>query len=90
MNTTASATVAHGLSATVWKKVRSIEVTIRNDADDTYYTDSHDTSADADDGIEIEKIDATNVTLKRASGTFSTTSFQTTTHTRGWVTIWYE
>ena len=91
MNTTAASTVSHGLSSVAWKKVRGIQVTIRNDADTTYYTDSTDTSDNADDGIEIEKIDATNVTLKRAgSGTFSTTDFQTTTHTRGWVTIWYD
>lgn len=90
MSSDASFTVAHGLSATEWKNVRSIEVTIRNDADTIYYTDSHDTSADADDGIEIEKIEATNVTLKRATGTFSTTDFENPLEdNRGWVTVWY-
>jgi hypothetical protein len=93
MNTTASATVAHGLSATVWKKTRHIEIVIRNDADTEYYTDSHDeatTSAGAG-GVEVNKIDSTNVTLNRASpGAFDSTSFEDTSYNRGWVTIWYE
>lgn len=91
MDATASITVAHGLASDLWKNVRSMEVTVRNDADDTYYTDSTDTSANADAGIEIEKIDATNVTIKRAgSGTFDATTFNSTSYNRGWVTVWYE
>lgn len=93
MNTDASFTVAHGLSSTAWKKVRGIEVVIRNDNDDTYYTDSTDTSDNADDGVEIEKIDATNVTLKRAAtaSTFDNANFEDAPEdNRGWVTVWYE
>jgi hypothetical protein len=94
MDSSQTATVAHGLSATDWLKIRSVEVMIRNDSGgtDTYYTDSTDTSANADDGIEIEKIDATNVTLKcaAATSTFDNTSFNETSYNRGWVTIWYE
>jgi len=90
MNTTASSTVTHGLSSTQWKNLRSVEVAVRNDDDDVYYTDSTDTSADADAGIEIDKIDATNVTLKRAAlGTFDSSDFEKTSYNRGWVTIWY-
>ena len=96
MPATASVTVAHGLTNDLWKNVKNIEVVIRNDADTEYYTDSHDTATDADDGIEIEKIDDTNVTLKRAgngsgTGTFDTANFDTdSNYNRGWVTIWYE
>ena len=92
MDDEASVTVAHSLSDDLWKNVRAIDVVIRNDADDTYYTDSTDTSANADAGIEIEKIDATNVTVKRAAGgTFDATTFDTTgSYNRGWITIWYE
>ena len=96
MPATASVTVAHGLTSDLWKNVKNIEVVIRNDADTEYYTDSHDTATDADDGIEIEKIDDTNVTLKRAgngsgTGTFDTANFDTdSNYNRGWVTIWYE
>ena len=91
MDSTASGAVAHSLTNNLWKNVRSIEVAVRNDDDDTYYTDSTDTSANADAGIEIEKIDSANVTLKRAgSGTFDATAFNATSYNRGWVTIWYE
>ena len=91
MDSTASITVAHGLASDLWKNVRSMEVTVRNDDDDTYYTDSTDTSANADAGIEIEKIDATNITVKRAaSGTFDSAAFDASGYNRGWLTIWYE
>ena len=97
MTTTASITVAHGLTNDLWKNVRNIEIVVRNDDDDIYYTDSTDTASDADDGIEIEKIDDTNVTLIRAaagggSSTFDNANFDKTTdnYNRGWVTIWYE
>jgi len=92
MNTTASATVAHGLSATAWKNVRSMEVVIRNDDDDTYYNDSTDTSANADAGVEVTSIDATNITLNRAGtpSTFDSAYFEDTSYNRGWVTVWYE
>tara|TARA_Y100000592_G_scaffold100649_1_gene181723 strand:+ start:2932 stop:3438 length:507 start_codon:yes stop_codon:yes gene_type:complete len=92
MESSQTATVAHGLTNNLWKNVRNIEVVVRNDDDDTYYTDSTDTSANADDGVEIEKIDATNVTLKcaAATSTFANSSFNQTSYNRGWVTIWYE
>jgi len=92
MDSTASATVAHGLSATAWKNIRSVEIMIRNDAGgtDTYYNDSTDTSANADAGVEVTSIDATNITLNRAgSGTFDATTFNDTSYNRGWVTVWY-
>lgn len=94
MDTTASVTIAHGLSNNLWKNVRNIELVVRNDADTTYYTDSTDTASNADDGIEIEKIDDTNVTLIRAAATstFDSTNFDKTTdnYNRGWITLWYE
>ena len=97
MTASQTATVAHGLTNDLWKNVRNIEIVVRNDDDDTYYTDSTDTSADADDGIEIEKIDNTNVTIKCAaagggSSTFDNTDFNKTTdsYNRGWITLWYE
>jgi len=95
MDATASVTVAHSLSATEWTKIRSVELMIRNDAGltATYYNDSTDTSANADGGIEVTSIDATNVTLNRAdSGTFDSVSFNDTadSYNRGWITVWYE
>jgi hypothetical protein len=94
MNSDASFTVAHGLANNLWKKTRHIEIVIRNDADTEYYTDSHDeaaTSAGAG-GVEVNKIDSTNVTLKRANpGAFASTNFEDSPQdNRGWVTIWYE
>ena len=92
MDATASITVAHGLTNDLWKNVKYIEIVIRNDADTEYYTDSHDTAANADGGIEINKIDNTNITINRAgSGTFDSANFDTDSdYNRGWVTIWYE
>ena len=97
MSASQTATIAHGLSNNLWKNVRNIEIVVRNDDDDTYYTDSTDTSANADDGIEIEKIDATNITIKCAaagggSSTFANASFDKilNSYNRGWITIWYE
>jgi hypothetical protein len=94
MNTAASATVAHGLSATAWKNIRSVEIIIRNDVGgtDAYYNDSHDeaTTSSGSGGVEVNKIDSTNVTLNRASpGAFDSTSFEDTSYNRGWVTVWY-
>ena len=94
MDSSQTATVAHGLTNDLWKNVRNIEIVVRNDDDDTYYTDSTDTSANADDGIEIERIDATNVTIKcaAATSTFDNANFNNVTdsYNRGWITIWYE
>ena len=96
MPDTASITVAHGLVGDLWKNIRSVDIVIRNDSGgtDTYYTDSSEqtSGAAADAGVEVEKIDATNVTVKRATGgTFDSTLFDTdSNYNRGWITVWYE
>jgi hypothetical protein len=99
MDTTADVEIKHGLIVgAAWKNVRSIEVTIRNDDDNTYYTDSTDTSANADAGIEITKIDEDVVYLARATlGTFDSVNFDkvadpgdaSIVYNRGWITVWY-
>tara|TARA_Y100001938_G_C8073892_1_gene424789 strand:- start:913 stop:1380 length:468 start_codon:yes stop_codon:yes gene_type:complete len=92
MNTTASITVAHGLTNDLWKNVKNIEIVIRNDADTIYYNDSHQNDIGTNPfGVEINKIDNTNVTLNRNGTTFDSTLFDTdSNYNRGWVTIWYE
>jgi len=100
MDTEADVEIKHGLTVgAAWKNVRSIEVTIRNDDDNTYYTDSTDTSANADAGIEITKIDEDAVYLARAgAGTFDSVNFNevadpgdaSIVYNRGWITVWYE
>ena len=100
MDTTAAVEIKHTLINNLWKNVRAIDVVIRNDADTIYYTDSTDTSADADDGFEITKIDEDAVYLARAAAasTFDNTDFNQTAepsdasivYNRGWITIWYE
>jgi len=86
MDATASLEVAHGLSSNGWQGMRSIEVSVRNDADSVYY--------DADQSalhMSVSGIDSSNVTLERAStGLFDGTDFDATSYNRGWVTVWYE
>ena len=92
MPDTASITVAHGLTNDLWKNVRNIDIVIRNDADTIYYNDSHQNEIGTNPfGVEINKIDNTNVTLNRNGATFDSTSFDTdSNYNRGWITVWYE
>lgn len=100
MDTAADVEIKHTLINNLWKNVRAIDVVIRNDADTIYYTDSTDTSANADDGFEITKIDEDAVYLARAAATstFDNTDFNdiadpgdaSIVYNRGWITIWYE
>jgi hypothetical protein len=86
MDTTESKNVAHGLSD--FKKIRGIDVIIRNDSDTAPYL--HIT-ATANKDIYISGIDNSNIGItRRTSGTFDSASFDSTSYNRGWVTITYE
>lgn len=91
MDSTSSLEVSHGLSGDNWKGMRSIELSIRNDADTAYY------DADQFSGnVSVSGIDSTSITLERAaataspSGFFDHPNFDATGFNRGWATVWYE
>jgi len=73
----ATKTVAHGLAD--FKKIRSVNVVVRNDADTNYYFTP--TSA-----IALNYLDSTNINL---SSSLDFSGFSTTSYNRGWVTIAY-
>ena len=83
MTTTASKAVAHGLTLA---NIRSVDVVIRNDANDRY--DKLD-RRDQVDGL-IDYIDATNVHLYCIlGGLFGSGGWEATSYNRGWVVIGY-
>jgi hypothetical protein len=89
MDATTSITVAHSLSATEWKTIRSLGAIIRNDADTTYYIFSGPGGSNPQDGT-IVSFNSTNVNLGRnTGGIYNSTSFDSTSYNRGWVTFWY-
>jgi len=78
----------HGLSATEWKTIRSIEVIIRNDLDNQY------SPLDAFDGTSLNGgilfISSSTIRLTRLTGgTYDNTSFDSTSYNRGWITYSY-
>lgn len=81
MDSTLNKMVTHGITL---NKIRTIDIIIRNDADDTYYpVDNYS----ADIGCTIT---STDVSISRAiGGIFDNTSFDSTGFNRGWVTIFY-
>ena len=91
MDATAFIAVAHSLPTGANSKVRSIDVMIRNDGGGGPFplTSMNQVSQNIDGGIE--SIDATNVQLSRlTAGGFDTTSFDSTSYNRGWITIEFE
>jgi hypothetical protein len=91
MDTTESESVAHGLGND-YKKIRSVSAIIRTDSYGhsyfplTYYVD------ELSGGVEggIGDFDSTSILLKRKTGGyFDSTTFNSTSYNRGWVTITY-
>ncbi len=84
--------VAHGLGA-LWRDIRSINVTIRDDGDSVLYL-LNNFNDQADPYLlngGIAGINSTNVLLRsRTGGTFDTVAFDSTSYNRGWVTIWHK
>ena len=84
MDATSAVSVNHGLSATEWKTIRAVHMIIRNDNDDTYYQPDFGT------GGYIRFWGATAFTPTRvAAGQFDSTSFDSTSYNRGWLTFEY-
>jgi hypothetical protein len=91
MDTTATLNVAHGLGS-LFKKIKSISVIVRNDADTTYYDFTRGTTVGLVQG-QVNTIDSTNIALERLavglSGVFDDAAFDSTSYNRGWITIVY-
>ena len=88
MDTTNGVNVTHGLSATEWKTVRGMDVTIRNDADTEY--NSLGGATDAGAGAGTPSITSTQFSLARdVSGFFDSTNYDSTSYNRGFITYWY-
>lgn len=86
---TGTKSVAHGLSSTDWKKIKSISVLIRNDADNAYTPLNSVNSIGLPNG-GITDYGATNINLLRAlTLDFDSASYDSTSYNRGWVTIEY-
>jgi hypothetical protein len=73
----ATKTVAHGLAD--FKKIRGVQVILRNDSDTDYYYAT--TNA-----IALSRVDTTNIYLQSP---LDFVNFSTTGYNRGWVTITY-
>lgn len=83
--------IAHTLSATEWKTIRSINVIIINDTStDLTPLNGVGTSGTVYGGVGA--IDSTNITLYRTGlGKFDTANYQDdTSFNRGWITIQYK
>ena len=80
MDSTQQVAVAHGIAD--FKKIRGVEIVIRNDADDVYYSSQVN--------VYNDYINATNIGLQRVvSGTFDAATFDSTSYNRGWIVISY-
>lgn len=90
MDTTVNLSVAHGLGATAYKKIRAISVVIRDDTDSVYYTGPVIGSGGGTVQVGVTSITVGNIDLSRLTGgTFDTTGFDSTSFNRGWVIIDY-
>ncbi len=93
MDATETVSVTHGLTGATWKDTRSIELSIRNDDDNTRYTNN---GSDPATGMTKNDVVASGVTstsivlCRRAGGQFDSTEFDNIAISRGNVTIWYE
>jgi hypothetical protein len=87
MDADASKNVAHGLAD--FKKIRGIDVIIRNDSDTAPY--HHISGSDGSNNVWVNGIDNSNIGLTRlVLGIFDSASYDSTSYNRGWVTITYE
>jgi hypothetical protein len=85
MDATNTASVAHGISMS---KIRSVGVTVRNDADSAYYSGIGSTNF----AVQVLTIGATTISLVHTStggAGFDSANFDSTSFNRGWVVIDY-
>jgi len=91
MNLTGSLNIAHGLSATEWKTIRTVTVIIRNDVDtQMYFIDGVFGTGTSTPAGGIGSMGSTNILLERLTGGFfDQTGYDSTGYNRGWVTLEY-
>jgi hypothetical protein len=92
MDTTASITVAHGLSATEWKTITNVEVIIRNDSDSVYLQiDSSMPASPERNNGGVDYWDSADFNLSRyATGGFDDAlNYAATPYNRGFITFKY-
>lgn len=88
MNSDQTVDVTHGIAD--FTAIRTIEVTIRNDANDRYYKLEQINPTSGVMGGGVSYFDASVIRLaRRDSGVFDGTTFQNTGYNRGWVTVTY-
>tara|TARA_R110000744_G_scaffold32208_1_gene75436 strand:- start:1211 stop:4852 length:3642 start_codon:yes stop_codon:yes gene_type:complete len=88
-NSTPVTAPAHGLSATEWRTVRSIDVMIRRDSLVAIYNLTSSPGGVTDGTIGA--VDSTSIYIQRTvGGGFDNTQFTTTSFNRGFVTFWYK
>jgi len=84
MDSTASVSVAHGLTLA---KIRAYDVFIRNDSGELWRTTQYDATTFIS---AYAKADATNIVITRYSPSFfDSTDFNATSYNRGWIIIEY-
>lgn len=87
MDANTSVMVTHGVAD--YKKIRGIQIIIRNDADSAYFHFPYANSASEEGGVS--SISSTLITINRETGgAFDDPTFSTTSYNRGFVTITYE
>jgi hypothetical protein len=85
MQTTATLSVAHGLSATEWKTVRNYQAIVRNDADTQYFGLYTQIGSQG-----VSYFDSVNFNLERdTGGEFDNPNFNNGAN-RGWISYWYQ
>ena len=85
MDNTASVSVAHGLTMT---KIRGISALIRHD--DGAFIDDFGALLDSETSSSFLNADVTDINLVRATaGRFDSTTYDSTSYNRGWITVQY-
>jgi len=89
MDATDFVIVVHGISSATAKKIRGIDVIIRDDGDAVRIPINAYTTAGIAGGVDSSGLVST--TLRRASGgKFDSTSYNQTSFNRGWITYWIQ
>lgn len=88
MNTDHEVTITHGVT-NLHQKIRGISVMIRNDAGSVIVELTGQYYSDGSLGGQVT-LDSTTIYLYRVTGGFfDSTTYDSTSFNRGWVTIWY-
>ncbi len=91
MDSTPQVTVAHGISD--FKKIVSVSVVVRNDADNNYYSPvgQADATTGLNLGCSIDGYTSSNILISRiAGGFFDNSSFDSTSYNRGTISVLYK